>query len=84
VACSIGSGAVASLAPESLRPQVRPRLLALARKELTRPDRAESAGEDAFRFRHLLIRDAAYQDDARAMAASDDFGSLVPSAARLR
>ena len=37
------------------------RLLALARKELIRPDRAEFAGEDAFRFRHLLIRDAAYQ-----------------------
>jgi tetratricopeptide (TPR) repeat protein len=29
--------------------------------ELIRPDRAEFAGEDAFRFRHLLIRDAAYQ-----------------------
>ena len=40
---------------------MRPRLLALARKELIRPDRAEFAGEDAFRFRHLLIRDAAYQ-----------------------
>ena len=55
------TGAVASLAPEGLRAQVRPRLLALARKELIRPDRAEFAGEDAFRFRHMLIRDAAYQ-----------------------
>ncbi len=55
------TGAVTSLAPEGLRTQVRPRLLALARKELIRPDRAEFAGEDAFRFRHLLIRDAAYQ-----------------------
>jgi class 3 adenylate cyclase/tetratricopeptide (TPR) repeat protein len=54
-------GAVASLAPDSLRPAVPSRLLALARKELIRPDRAEFAGEDAFRFRHLLIRDAAYQ-----------------------
>src|SRR5207237_6434627 len=27
----------------------------------SRPDRATFAGEDAFRFRHLLIRDAAYQ-----------------------
>ncbi len=54
-------GAVTSLSPEALRTQVRPRLLALARKELIRPDRAEFAGEDAFRFRHLLIRDAAYQ-----------------------
>jgi len=55
------SGAVATLASEALRPKVPSRLLALARKELIRPDRAEFAGEDAFRFRHLLIRDAAYQ-----------------------
>lgn len=55
------AGAVATLASESLRPHVSSRLLALARKELIRPDRAEFVGEDAFRFRHLLIRDAAYQ-----------------------
>jgi class 3 adenylate cyclase/tetratricopeptide (TPR) repeat protein len=55
------AGAVTTLAPEAMRPIVRPRLLALARKELIRPDRAEFVGEDAFRFRHLLIRDAAYQ-----------------------
>ena len=33
---------------------------ALVRKELLRPDRPQFPGEDAFRFRHLLIRDAAY------------------------
>ena len=55
------AGAVTSLVPEPLRAQVRPRLLTLARKELIRPDRAQFVGEDAFRFRHLLIRDAAYQ-----------------------
>jgi tetratricopeptide (TPR) repeat protein len=55
------TGAVATLSSETLRPHVPSRLLALARKELIRPDRAEFAGEDAFRFRHLLIRDAAYQ-----------------------
>ncbi|MDQ4109175.1 MAG: AAA family ATPase, partial [Actinomycetota bacterium] len=55
------SGAVATLSPQTSRSQVRSRLLALARKELIRPDRPEFAGEDAFRFRHLLIRDAAYQ-----------------------
>jgi tetratricopeptide (TPR) repeat protein len=54
-------GAVAAMAPEHVRPNVRLRLLALTRKELIRPDRATFAGEDAFRFRHLLIRDAAYQ-----------------------
>ena len=55
------AGAVTTLRPNGCAPNVPSRLLALARKELIRPDRAEFAGEDAFRFRHLLIRDAAYQ-----------------------
>jgi class 3 adenylate cyclase/tetratricopeptide (TPR) repeat protein len=55
------AGAVTTLSADAVRPDVRSRLLALARKELIRPDRPEFAGEDAFRFRHLLIRDAAYQ-----------------------
>jgi tetratricopeptide (TPR) repeat protein len=55
------TGAVATLTPEQLRSEVSSRLLALTRKELIRPDRPEFAGQDAFRFRHLLIRDAAYQ-----------------------
>ena len=54
-------GAVTALAPESLRPQVRDRLASLMRMELVRPDQASFAGEEAYRFRHLLIRDAAYQ-----------------------
>ena len=52
-------GAVQALAPEET--QVTPRLAALVRKELIRPDRPQIAGEDGFRFRHLLIRDAAYE-----------------------
>jgi class 3 adenylate cyclase len=52
-------GAVQALGPEES--QVTPRLAALVRKELIRPDKAHVAGEDGFRFRHLLIRDAAYQ-----------------------
>jgi class 3 adenylate cyclase/tetratricopeptide (TPR) repeat protein len=35
-------------------------LMALVQKDLIRPDRATPPGEEAFRFRHLLIRDAAY------------------------
>ncbi|MEK6275621.1 MAG: adenylate/guanylate cyclase domain-containing protein [Actinomycetota bacterium] len=54
-------GAVLELAPEVLRPEVPTRLLTLQRKELIRPSRSDFAGEDAFRFRHLLIRDAAYE-----------------------
>ncbi len=51
-------GAVQALAPDE--PHVTPRLAALVRKQLIRPDRPLLPGEDAFRFRHLLIRDAAY------------------------
>jgi class 3 adenylate cyclase len=36
------------------------KLAALIRKEMIRPERAQMAGASAFRFRHLLIRDAAY------------------------
>ncbi len=39
---------------------VTPHLAALVRKQLIRPDRPQIAGEDGFRFRHLLLRDAAY------------------------
>jgi hypothetical protein len=52
-------GAVQALAPEET--QVTTRLAALVRHQLVRPDRAQLAGDDAFRFRHLLIRDAAYE-----------------------
>ena len=51
-------GAVQALSPEE--GQVTPRLAALVRKELIRPEKAQLLGEDGFRFRHLLIRDAAY------------------------
>jgi class 3 adenylate cyclase/tetratricopeptide (TPR) repeat protein len=51
-------GAVEALASDEL--PVGERLLGLVRKELVRPDTAQLPGEEAFRFRHLLIRDAAY------------------------
>ncbi len=51
-------GAVQALTPEEQ--QLPQRLVALVRKELVRPDRTQFPGDDAFRFRHLLIRDAAY------------------------
>ncbi|MGI8607387.1 MAG: ATP-binding protein, partial [Gaiellaceae bacterium] len=43
---------------------------ALVRKELVRPERSTLPGEEAFRFRHILIRDAAYESipkETRAM-----------------
>jgi class 3 adenylate cyclase/tetratricopeptide (TPR) repeat protein len=60
-------GAVEALTPEES--QVRARLMALVRKELVRPDQAVLVGDDAFRFRHLLIRDAAYDALPKAVRA---------------
>ena len=39
------------------------------RKELIRPDKPRLPAEDAFRFRHLLIRDAAYDALPKATRA---------------
>ena len=60
-------GAVQALAPEES--QVTPRLAALVRRQLIRPDKARLAGEDGFRFGHLLIRDAAYDALPKASRA---------------
>jgi class 3 adenylate cyclase len=54
-------GAVSALLPEPDRAEVGAHLLSLVRKELIRPDRATLPGDDAFRFGHILIRDAAYE-----------------------
>ena len=49
--------------------QVAPRLASLVRKELVRPDTPQLTGDDAFRFRHLLIRDTAYDALSKATRA---------------
>jgi class 3 adenylate cyclase/tetratricopeptide (TPR) repeat protein len=51
---------VAELAPERVRVGLDGHLTKLIRNELIRPETATMPGDDAFRFRHLLIRDAAY------------------------
>jgi predicted ATPase/class 3 adenylate cyclase len=53
-------GAVSELTPAAEQDAVGGHLQALVRKELVRPDRSRVTGEDAFRFSHILIRDAAY------------------------
>ena len=60
-------GAVQALAPEET--EVTQRLAALVRRDLVRPDRPVLPGEDAYRFRHLLIRDAAYDALPKATRA---------------
>jgi class 3 adenylate cyclase/tetratricopeptide (TPR) repeat protein len=54
-------GSVTELSPPPLRADVAAHLSGLVRKELIRPDSSIFAGDEAFRFRHLLIRDAAYE-----------------------
>jgi class 3 adenylate cyclase/tetratricopeptide (TPR) repeat protein len=60
-------GAVQALAPDD--PSVAAELMGLVRKELVRPTAATLLEDDAFRFRHLLIRDAAYDALPKATRA---------------
>ncbi len=78
-------GAVQALAPDET--QVTTRLAALVRHQLVRPDRAQLAGDDGYRFRHLLIRDAAYDALPKAVRADlhtrfadwlDEHGGALP------
>jgi class 3 adenylate cyclase/tetratricopeptide (TPR) repeat protein len=59
-------GAVQALSPHG---QVTPRLAALVRKGLIRPDKAQLPGGEAFRFHHLLLRDAAYETLPKSIRA---------------
>jgi class 3 adenylate cyclase len=51
---------VAELSPPERRDELGRRLMALVRKELLRRDRSTTIGDEAFQFRHMLVRDAAY------------------------
>jgi predicted ATPase len=62
-------GGLAATAGGGSEPDVLARLAGLVRKELIRPDRGQLEGEDAFRFRHALIRDAAYDAIPKARRA---------------
>ncbi len=53
-------GAVVDLLEEDARAGVGACLLSLARKDLIQSEEALFAGDDGFRFGHILIRDAAY------------------------
>ena len=54
-------GAVSDLAPAHLQPGAGTHLQTLVRKGLILPERSTLVGEDAFRFHHILIQEAAYQ-----------------------
>ena len=56
-------------------PELPGRLVSLVRKDLVRPEATWRPGDEAFRFRHILIRDAAY--DALPKAVRADFHERI-------
>jgi tetratricopeptide (TPR) repeat protein len=58
-------GSVAALVPESMRDRVPELLADLVRMELIRREQPSFPNEEGYRFRHVLIRDAAYQGLAK-------------------
>ena len=62
-------GAVSELSPDLVRPAVESHLATLVRKELIRSTSTMFPADEGFRFRHLLIRDAAYESLPKATRA---------------
>jgi class 3 adenylate cyclase/tetratricopeptide (TPR) repeat protein len=60
---------VAELSPDAEGADVGATLMSLMRKELVQPAPSPHAGDDGFRFRHVLIRDAAYAEIPKRVAA---------------
>jgi len=52
---------VVALSPDGRRSDIPDDLLGLVRRELIRPDRSRIVGGESYRFRHLLVRDVAYE-----------------------
>ena len=72
-------GAVTDLSSQLARGTVGARLQALLRKQLIQPEPSPFAGDDAFRFSHILIRDAAYESMPKRTRAElhDRFASWL-------
>jgi len=79
-------GAVADLSREEERASVSPLLMTLVRKDLIEPNRSIFPWEDGFRFRHALIRDAAYGAIPKVTRADlhERFASWLERTARER
>jgi predicted ATPase/DNA-binding SARP family transcriptional activator len=80
--------AVCELSPDSPPATIDVGLTSLVRKDLIRSDRPDFTGDDAYRFRHALIRDAAYRSLPKQARAElhERFGSWLErtAAERLR
>jgi class 3 adenylate cyclase/tetratricopeptide (TPR) repeat protein len=79
-------GAVRDLVPEEDRGSVSSHVKSFVRKELVRSERSTLPGDDAFRFRHLLIRDAAYEAMPKELRAElhERFAGWLERVARER
>jgi class 3 adenylate cyclase/tetratricopeptide (TPR) repeat protein len=62
-------GAVVALSPERERARVGDALDGLVADEVIRPARSDFADDAAFRFKHALVRDAAYNGTAKKVRA---------------
>ena len=62
-------GAVVELMPEDLRSEVEAHLSGLIRRELIWPERGLKPDEDAYRFRHILVREVVYGSMPKALRA---------------
>ena len=62
-------GAVSHLSAEELSPRVGSILMSLSRKELIHAELSNLRQEDAYRFAHILVRDAAYRGIPKATRA---------------
>jgi len=62
-------GAVVELSAPAAREAVPAQLEELVRRDLLRPAASTFTGDAAFRFKHILVRDAAYQATAKSVRA---------------
>ena len=83
---SFHRGAVSELLAEASRDALGAHLMSLVRKDLIRPDEAIFAGDDGFRFAHILVRDAAYGAMAKELRADlhERFAAWLAKTARDR
>jgi class 3 adenylate cyclase/tetratricopeptide (TPR) repeat protein len=83
---SFHRGAVSELLPEASRASVGSDLMSLVRKQLIRPGRAAFAGDDGFRFVHVLVQEAAYAGIAKELRADlhERFATWLERSARER
>ena len=80
-------GSVLALSEDLSRPEAESALQELLRRDLLRPEKPALPGEEAVRFRHELIRDAAYESLPKAARARlherhagwlENLGAAVP------